>query len=43
LLVTEAGGKANNFFTPEGIHSGGLLVTGTSGIYDSLFALMSKP
>ena len=42
LLVTEAGGRANDFFTPEGIHSGGLLVTGTSGIYDSLFALMTN-
>ena len=41
LLVTEAGGRANNFFTPEGIHSGGLLVTGTAGIYDPLFDLMS--
>jgi myo-inositol-1(or 4)-monophosphatase len=41
LLVAEAGGRANDFFTPEGIHSGGLLVTGTAGIYDSLLSLMS--
>ncbi|HOZ64313.1 MAG TPA: inositol monophosphatase family protein, partial [Burkholderiaceae bacterium] len=41
LLVTEAGGRANNFFTPEGIHSGGLLVASTLGIYDALSGLMT--
>ena len=41
LLVTEAGGRANDFFTPEGIHSGGLLVASASGIYDQLHALMT--
>lgn len=41
LLVTEAGGRANNFFTPEGIHSGGLLVASTLGIYDDLSGLMT--
>lgn len=42
LLVTEAGGRVNDFFTPEGIHSGGLLVAGTAGIYDDLWDLMTK-
>jgi myo-inositol-1(or 4)-monophosphatase len=42
LLVTEAGGRANDFFTPEGIHSGGLLVASTSALYDSLHALMTN-
>ena len=42
LLVTEAGGQTNDFFTPEGIHSGGVLVASTVGIYDSLFALMTN-
>ena len=41
LLVTEAGGRANDFFTPEGIHSGGLLVASTLGIYDDLSGLMT--
>jgi myo-inositol-1(or 4)-monophosphatase len=41
LLVTEAGGHANDFFTPEGIHSGGLLVASTTGIYDALLNLMT--
>ncbi len=41
LLVTEAGGHANDFFTPEGIHSGGVLVASTAGIYDALFKLMT--
>lgn len=41
LLVTEAGGQANDFFTPEGIHSGGLLVAGTSGLYHQLCKLMT--
>lgn len=42
LLVTEAGGRVNDFFTPEGIHSGGILVAGTAGIYDVLHDLMTK-
>jgi len=41
LLVTESGGQANEFFTPEGIHSGGLLVAGTPSIYHQLFNLMT--
>lgn len=41
LLVTEAGGRVNNFFTPEGIHSGGLLVASTAGLYDDLYELMA--
>lgn len=40
LLVTEAGGQANDFFTPEGIRSGGLLVTSAAPLYDDLHALM---
>ncbi|MEY4757173.1 MAG: hypothetical protein RJA34_2071 [Pseudomonadota bacterium] len=40
LLVTEAGGRVNEFFTPKGIHSGGLLVASSSGIYDALACLM---
>lgn len=42
LLVEEAGGRANDFFSPEGISSGGLLVAGTSGIYDALWSLMTE-
>jgi myo-inositol-1(or 4)-monophosphatase len=41
LLVTEAGGRANDFFTPEGIHSGGLLVASSTGIYDRLLGIMA--
>ena len=41
LLVTEAGGRANNFFTPEGIRSGGLLVASASELYSALHALMA--
>ncbi len=42
LLVTEAGGTANDFFTPEGFHSGGLLVASAPGIYDALWRLMAS-
>lgn len=42
LLVTEAGGRANDFFTPEGFHSGGLLVASAPGIYDALSGLMAS-
>lgn len=41
LLVTEAGGRVNDFFTPEGIHSGGLLVASTAGLYDDLWKVMT--
>lgn len=40
LLVTEAGGRANDFFTPEGLASGGLLVASASGLFDELHGLM---
>ena len=42
LLVTEAGGQANDFFTPEGIRSGGLLVASAAGLYADLSQLMAK-
>jgi myo-inositol-1(or 4)-monophosphatase len=41
LLVTEAGGRCNDFFTPEGIRSGGLLVASTEGMYTALSDLMT--
>jgi myo-inositol-1(or 4)-monophosphatase len=41
LLVTEAGGRANDFFTPQGIQSGGLLVASTAGIYTDFHRLMT--
>lgn len=41
LLVIEAGGTVNDFFTAEGIHSGGLLVASTRGIYDALYGVMA--
>lgn len=41
LLVTESGGLANDFFTPQGIRSGGLLVASASGMFDELLGLMS--
>jgi myo-inositol-1(or 4)-monophosphatase len=42
LLVTEAGGRANDFFTPEGIRSGGPLVASAAGLYADLSQLMAK-
>ncbi len=41
LLVTEAGGRANDFFTPQGIQSGGLLVASAAGIYADFYGLMA--
>jgi len=41
LLVTEAGGRANDFFTPEGIRSGGLLVACAADLYPALHGLMA--
>ena len=41
LLVTEAGGQANDFFTPAGIRSGGLLVACTADLYPALHGLMA--
>jgi myo-inositol-1(or 4)-monophosphatase len=41
LLVTEAGGQVNDFFTPEGLQSGGLLVACARGLFDELMGLMS--
>ena len=41
LLVSEAGGRVNDFFTPKGIHSGGLLIASACGIYDALAELMA--
>ena len=43
LLVTEAGGQANDFFTPEGLTSGGLLVASASGLFAELHELMLEP
>ncbi len=40
LLVTEAGGRVNDFFTPEGILGGGLLVASAPGVFDTLNAIM---
>ncbi len=42
LLVNEAGGSCNDFFTPEGVRNGGLLVASTAGMYVSLLGLMTK-
>jgi myo-inositol-1(or 4)-monophosphatase len=42
LLVTEAGGRANDFFTPEGIRNGGLLVACAPELYPALLALMAN-
>jgi myo-inositol-1(or 4)-monophosphatase len=41
LLVTEAGGLANDFFTPQGIRSGGLLVACAADLYPALHGLMA--
>ncbi len=41
LLVTEAGGLANDFFTPQGIRGGGLLVACTADLYPALHGLMA--
>lgn len=41
LLVSEAGGRVNPFFSNQGIHSGGLLVASTAGLYDALLSLMT--
>ena len=40
LLVLEAGGRVNDFFTPQGIRQGGLLVAAAHGVYDELHVLM---
>ena len=42
LLVTEAGGRANDFFTPQGIRSGGLLVACAADLYPALHELMAN-
>jgi myo-inositol-1(or 4)-monophosphatase len=41
VLVREAGGRVNDFFTPQGIRQGGLLVAAASGVYDGLLHLMT--
>lgn len=43
LLVTEAGGQTNDFFTPQGLGSGGLLVACAAGLYPALHGLMTRP
>lgn len=40
LLVTEAGGRTNNFFTAEGIHLGGIIVASPFALYDEFSTLM---
>ncbi len=42
LLVTEAGGRANPYFTAQGIRQGGLLVAASAKLYDEFVHLMTS-
>jgi myo-inositol-1(or 4)-monophosphatase len=42
LLVQEAGGRANPYFTPQGIRQGGLLVCAAAPVYDEFLLLMTR-